>query len=389
MYAITPFDIPTFLSQFWQKKPCVIKASDLALPPINFDEHDLAGLAQEDDVDSRIIAFHPDTQKWQLEHGPFDDFTPYCQGLWTLLVQGIDRYFDDASELIEAFNFVPYWRMDDVMASYSVPGAGVGPHVDQYDVFLINQAGKRRWRVGMPSEDSTIAPTSGLHQVPPFEAIIDNVLSTGDILYIPPGWPHEGVTVEDCLTLSVGFRAPDVSDIAATLETSTIANEHSPSTLHRFTDPHLTLREHPSLVTDDEINTLRQMLVDQLHQPQWQHALLRLLSQQQLPHFEEDVEERLLISIEDVEHALESGAQIEKVAACRPLVYPGQTEQEFFTFYIDGEEYTACSSCEEPLMKLFSGQALTKNDVLNQQFTLKIINIVTTLIHSGAVILQE
>ena len=175
---INEFDQAQFLSEYWQKKPCIIKGfvKNFSDP---VDEHELAGLAQEPEIDSRIVSYN--RNQWLAAQGPFEDFTDRCVGAWTLLVQGVDRYVDEVDELTNLVKFIPNWRLDDVMISFSNEGAGVGPHTDEYDVFIIQGKGQRRWQVGLPGEYEERVPHPLLKQVDGFDPVIDEVLSCGDV----------------------------------------------------------------------------------------------------------------------------------------------------------------------------------------------------------------
>ena len=149
------FNAETFLKNYWQQKPVVIKHFfDNFVDPI--DENDLAGLAQESEVDARIISNVKGS--WHVEQGPITDFDKACQGKWTLLVQGVDKYVPDVTPLLDPFSFIPNWRLDDLMVSFATNGAGVGAHIDQYDVFLVQGKGRRRWRVGKPADYKEVFP---------------------------------------------------------------------------------------------------------------------------------------------------------------------------------------------------------------------------------------
>lgn len=217
------FDIEHFLSHYWQQKPVVLRGffQDFEDP---IDEHDLAGLAQEEEIDSRLLSFENTSGnpadgagEWKVHQGPIHDFEAVCEGAWTLLVQSVDRYVHDVADILEPFRFLPNWRLDDLMVSFATKNAGVGAHIDQYDVFLVQGKGQRRWRVGKPGEYKEVFPHPKLRQIEGFDPIIDEVLNPGDVLYIPPGWPHDGKALEDCLTYSVGFRAPETSQLADSL----------------------------------------------------------------------------------------------------------------------------------------------------------------------------
>lgn len=205
-----------FLSDYWQKKPLLIRN---ALPnitsPINAEV--LAGLSCEEDVESRIVIQDINTKDWKLKHGPFSEntFSTLPATNWTLLVQAVDHWLPEAANFLELFTFIPHWRIDDLMISYASDGGGVGPHYDNYDVFLVQTEGKRKWQVGKQcDENSQLIENLPVSILSDFKAIDSWVLEPGDILYLPPGYGHNGIAVgDDCITCSVGFRAPSHSEI--------------------------------------------------------------------------------------------------------------------------------------------------------------------------------
>ncbi len=192
-----------FLDEYWQKKPVVIRQGfKNFVDPISADE--VAGLAMEEQVESRLV--HKTEGKWQAAFGPFESYEHLGSENWSLVVQALDNFSEEAAEMIEPFRFIPHWRLDDLMVSFATPGGSVGPHIDNYDVFICQGSGKRRWRVGDRGTHVEFAAHEALLHVENFDDIIDVELETGDILYIPPGFPHEGVTLETSLSFSVGFR---------------------------------------------------------------------------------------------------------------------------------------------------------------------------------------
>jgi len=215
-----------FLELYWQKRPIVLKG---ALP--NFidltDENELAGLAMEDFIDSRIVE-HKETG-WQVSHGPFDDFSRWQNGRWSLLVQGVDCYLPEVKNLLSAVNFLPKWRIDDIMVSFSMPGAGVGLHLDQYDVFIVQGKGKRRWQAGevdrSQCQDEVSTDLLQLKNPELFKPIVDEVLQAGDIIYIPPFSAHKGETIEPTLNYSIGFRAPNQQELLSHFADYLIEND--------------------------------------------------------------------------------------------------------------------------------------------------------------------
>lgn len=246
-----------FLKEYWQKKPLLIKGgfADFEDP---IEPEELAGLAMEDDIESRLITNHDD--KWESYHGPFEEFSLLTETNSTLLVQAVDHWHPVAAELLEPFRFIPNWRIDDLMISYSTPGGGVGPHLDQYDVFIIQGEGKRHWRVGMPDSSlKEFAQNKSLLQVEQFNAIIDEVLEPGDILYIPPGCPHEGYAVENALNYSVGFRASDTKDFLSNFADYLIDNELGKT---RYSDKTLTLRESSGELKNEEVEKIQNLMLD-------------------------------------------------------------------------------------------------------------------------------
>ncbi|MES2492993.1 MAG: cupin domain-containing protein [Pseudomonadota bacterium] len=208
------FDIDAFLRDAWQKQPRLIRNPWRNwVNPIEPDE--LAGLACDDEIESRLIVCAGDT--WSLEHGPLSEarFAELGDGTWTLLVQAVDHAVPAVAELIAPFRFVPNWRIDDVMVSYASDGGGVGPHFDQYDVFLVQGLGRRRWRVGPRCDAATpLRPHDALRLIEDFAPVQEWVLEPGDILYVPPGFAHDGVAIgSDCMTYSIGFRAPSRAEL--------------------------------------------------------------------------------------------------------------------------------------------------------------------------------
>ena len=200
-----------FMRQYWQKKPLLVRQAFPGLkPPVS--TADLKKLSKQDDVQSRLI-WQEDGQ-WQLEHGPFGRLPGTKTPNWTLLVQSLDIHSDAASDLLHRFNFVPVARLDDLMASIATKGGGVGPHFDSYDVFLIQAQGQRHWKFGQ-QRDLSLIDGLPLKILKNFKPQQDAVLEPGDMLYLPPHAAHDGIALtDDCMTLSVGFRAPDMATLA-------------------------------------------------------------------------------------------------------------------------------------------------------------------------------
>ena len=204
-----------FMRRHWQKKPLLVRQ---ALPGLSamLSPARLFALAARDDVESRLV-MHSDAG-WQLRSGPLPRraLPPLKRPCWTLLVQGLDLHLESAQRLMSAFRFIPDARVDDLMVSFASDGGGVGPHLDSYDVFLIQLQGQRRWRIGR-ARDKRFVKGVPLKILRRFEPEHEWLLGPGDMLYLPPLWAHDGVAVGPCLTASVGFRAPARHELASEL----------------------------------------------------------------------------------------------------------------------------------------------------------------------------
>ena len=206
-----------FMRRHWQRKPLLVRnAIPRLVPPTS--RRDLFALATGDDVESRLVRVR-NKRDWSLTQGPIarSSFPPLRQPGWTLLVQGVDLHHDAAHSLLQQFRFVPDARLDDLMISWASDGGGVGPHVDSYDVFLLQASGLRRWRIAR-RYDATLDERAPLKVLRNFAAEQEFVLEPGDLLYLPPGWAHEGVAVGGgCITCSIGMRAPQRGSLAGEL----------------------------------------------------------------------------------------------------------------------------------------------------------------------------
>lgn len=259
MIRFEHFDSDSFLRDYWQRKPLLIRA---ALPdfrdPLSAEE--LAGLALEEDIDARIVETR--AEGWEFRQGPFGEGDFDSNHPWTLLVQTVDHYLDEVAALRQLVDFLPGWRFDDVMVSYASPGAGVGPHYDNYDVFLLQGVGSRRWRLGQVCGDGEkLIDHPRLRILEHFEDSEEYVLEAGDILYVPPRLAHWGIAESDSLSYSLGFRAPRLSDmlsrsVDAGLETM------NPEALYR--DPPLQAQRAGEL-TPQALETARQSVMEQFN----------------------------------------------------------------------------------------------------------------------------
>lgn len=209
--------VEDFYKNYWCQKPFLVKgAIDTGLFDQLIDGDTLAGLALEEEVRSRLVIKKSDDCEWECEHGPFEDdrFSQLGEENWNLLVQNVEKYHEDTALLLESFNVSPRWLLDDIMVSYSAKGGSVGPHIDSYHVFLVQGLGQRTWRVGHePIQNEEYIENIELKVLKNgFEGEELNV-EKGDVIYIPPNFAHEGITLEDAMTFSVGFLGPKMSEL--------------------------------------------------------------------------------------------------------------------------------------------------------------------------------
>ncbi len=316
-----------FLAEYWQKKPLLIRQ---AIPNFQglLDGNDLAGLACEEEAQSRLVRFSDG--QWHAEQGPFDedDFSNLPEHDWTLLVQGVNHFLPEADALLRQFKFIPYARLDDLMVSYAPKGGGVGPHFDSYDVFLLQGSGERRWKVSHQSDKSFIegAPLRILKQ---FACDEEWVLEPGDMLYLPPQLAHWGIAeTDDCMTYSIGFRAPKTSELAmGYLEEmqSNLGSNSAEDILYQDAD--LGMTEAPAEVSQGMVDKVHGMLT----QMSWQRELIgpflaRYLSEPK-PHIYFEPNPKL--SLKQFEQAI-----------CKHGIHLDLKSQLLYwqnTFYLNGE----------------------------------------------------
>jgi 50S ribosomal protein L16 3-hydroxylase len=248
-----------FLRDYWQKRPLLIRNAfpDFEAP---IEPNDLAGLACEEGALARLIIHDEKRDRWTVKNGPFDEaeFGKTPKRDWTLLVQDVDKWDADVAALLDHFAFLPSWRLDDIMISYAEDGGGVGAHVDQYDVFLLQGIGERHWAIS----DDPDAPLEfrndvELKQLKFFEPTHEWLLEPGDMLYLPPGVPHDGVAIGNCMTISIGMRAPSQAELTGDL--ADFLAERMPEEL-RYTDADLTPAKRAGEIDTAALNRLRQAL---------------------------------------------------------------------------------------------------------------------------------
>ena len=244
-----------FLSRFWQKKALFLRQGVPGFAdPLTPDE--LAGLACEDGVESRLV----DSKTWRVRFGPHPEsaFRKLPKTHWTLLVQEVQRFVPEAASLLDAFSFLPNHRIDDVMVSFAPKGGTVGPHDDSYDVFLVQGQGRRRWRIdARKNRDRSLVHGLDLKILKRFEAQQEFVCERGDVLYVPPGVAHHGVALDDCLTYSIGFRAPNRGELWHELVHDAA---ETPAAAELYRDPDVSPCTHPGEIDLASRKRIREMV---------------------------------------------------------------------------------------------------------------------------------
>lgn len=244
-----------FLRDYWQKQPLLIRD---ALPGFKglLTRDALISLAYSEEAQSRLVVQR--NGRWQLKHGPLDDrdFARLPEKQWTLLVQDVNHFLPSARELLSKFRFIPHARLDDLMVSYAPKGGGIGPHFDSYDVFLLQGLGARRWQISAQLDDAFIedAPLRILKNFYPEQ---EWVLEAGDMLYLPPKYAHNGIAEDDCMTYSIGFRAPSHEELMTQFLVFLQDRVSAPG---RYADPGLQLQSHPSVLSPAMLSQVRTIL---------------------------------------------------------------------------------------------------------------------------------
>ena len=377
------FDIAGFLRDHWQKRPLLIRNPWANwVNPLEPDE--LAGLAcDEPGIESRIITRR--SNGLAMESGPFPEsrFAQAETAPWTLLVQAVDHHVPEVAALIAPFRFVPDWRIDDVMVSYASDGGGVGPHFDQYDVFLVQGLGRRRWRVGPRcGADTPLLPHDDLRLIADFDATGDWVLEPGDILYVPPGFAHDGVAVgDDCMTYSVGFRAPSRGDLidgwSAHLVDAAAEDD-------RYTDPDLAEQAHPGEITAAALSRLHAMataaMADSAAFARWFGAY------SSLPKYADaDWRPEQPTSAQEVQASLKTGLSLLRNPASR-FAFVRQEDAAVLLF-ADGQCFD-CAGDAAVLAENLCAQAETAPPVQWAQ-SMPVVRLIAALINQGSVTFED
>ncbi|WP_180096579.1 MULTISPECIES: cupin domain-containing protein [unclassified Acinetobacter] len=341
-----------FLSEYWQKKPLLVRN---AMPEIAnlLEPDDVMELALEEHVTARLIKQKDrDPNQWSVKSSPLlkADFQKMPK-LWTLLVQAVDHYSFDLSEMWKKFPFIPQWRRDDIMVSYAPQGGSVGKHFDFYDVFLVQGYGHRRWQLGqMCDAETALVPGQPLKLLPEIEVNFDEVLAPGDLLYVPPGLAHYGVAEDDCLTFSFGFRMPNVSDMMDRVGDKFSENESLRNPLVDI------IRDQVGAigeVSGNELEYLKEQIMQQLHNSNvLEDAIMTLMSE---PKYPENLPEAEEIGTGDLEEALDQGYSLMLEPASRLLYTEADGD---VLFWANGEGIEISEVFSTKLKQLADGEII-------------------------------
>ena len=338
----------TFLKEYWHKKPLLIRG---AIP--NFEgfltPNELAGLACEEDVQSRLISTVK--KQWKLEQGPFAEkrFAKLPERDWTLLVQSVNHHLQEANDLLQQFNFIPYARLDDLMVSYAPDGGGVGPHFDSYDVFLLQGCGQRLWRIS-EQEDLSLVEGAPLRILQNFKTEQEFTLSAGDMLYLPPHVAHWGIAIGDCMTYSIGFRAPSAQELAG--EFLNYLQEHRTFS-GMYADPDLAVQAHPAEIGQGMVRQVSSILDELKWNDKDVADFLGLYLTEPKSHLVFDTPKN--ITLQAFEKRMKShGIQ---------LSFKSQLLMVNNSYYLNGEAVEFDDSSQNLLMKLADTRVLSVQDI--------------------------
>ncbi|CAI3103123.1 putative ribosomal oxygenase [Acinetobacter calcoaceticus] len=354
-----------FLAEYWQKKPLLVRNG---LPEIVglLEPQDVQELALEEHASARLIRQKDrNPNEWHVKSSPLTkgDFQKLPK-LWTLLVQAVDHYSFDLSELWKKFPFIPQWRRDDIMVSYAPKGGSVGKHFDFYDVFLVQGHGHRRWQLGQMCDVNTaFVPNQPLKLLPEIDVQFDEVLAPGDLLYVPPGMAHYGVAEDDCLTFSFGFRMPNVAGMM-----ERISDQFSANTLLQNPVVDIARKQISQIgeINATELSHLKDLVLAQLKDSSTLDAAI--MSYMSEPKYPDNIPEADEIEADDLKEILHEGYEVLLEPASR-LLY---TEQNgTINFWGNGEVLCIAEPFVQKLKAIANGESLPFDSQFNDDETLE------------------
>ncbi|MDQ7041517.1 MAG: cupin domain-containing protein [Rhodothermus sp.] len=368
----------TFFTTYWQKRPLLIRQ---ALPgfrsPITPEE--LAGLACEEGVTARLILEKGGAYPWEVRYGPFEpeDFATLPPTHWTLLVQEVDRWVPAVAALLETVRFLPNWRLDDIMVSYAPEGGTVGAHIDNYDVFLVQAWGRRRWQINhQPVDREELVPGLDVRLLAHFEPDTEWIVEPGDVLYLPPRVPHYGVALEDCMTFSIGFRAPDQAELLEAMPQMAAWLDES----RRYADPDRRPATEPGEITAEVIAQiqalLRELIDDRERLARWFGCIITEPRRGLLPE-----PPARSISAKQLRRRLLQGASLRRNAI--PELAYVRHEGGSATLFASGEAYELSPELAEVAPLLTGRRPLTAETLHPWLDRADFLELLQTLVHSG------
>ncbi len=381
------FPVEKFLDSHFQKQPLFLKgAVPNFIPPMSHEK--LAGLSLEEDVESRLVL---DTRwpltpgfksqnPYRLLHGPFSksDFRTLPERDWTLLVQDVDKHVAEVAALLSLVTFLPRWMLDDVMISYAVPGGNVGPHIDQYDVFLLQGSGTRLWQINRDQTDPAFSEEVDLRILERFEPQESYLAEPGDVLYLPPGVAHYGVAQEECTTYSLGLRAPEESALLSAFADELVLAAGENPLREALTTPAV----HPAEMTAELTGRARQILEDALRKAKDSAWLGRMLTAPK-PHLEgHPLHSPTKAS--DVQSSLSAGHVYSRSIRSR-FLYSSQVDALFL--FVDGESYRLSAPSLAFVRRLCEAESVGAKDLpVHPASTSKLLEMMAELVSQGALV---
>ncbi|MDO7534027.1 cupin domain-containing protein [Acinetobacter pittii] len=367
-----------FLAEYWQKKPLLVRNG---LPEIVglLQPQDVQELALEEHASARLIRQKDkNPNEWHVKSSPLTkgDFQKLPK-LWSILVQAVDHYSFDLSELWKKFPFIPQWRRDDIMVSYAPKGGSVGKHFDFYDVFLVQGHGHRRWQLGQMCDANTaFVPNQPLKLLPEIDVQFDEVLAPGDLLYVPPGMAHYGVAEDDCLTFSFGFRMPNVAGMM-----ERISDQFSANTLLQNPVIDIARKQMSQIgeINSTELSYLKDLVLAQLQDSTALDAAI--MSYMSEPKYPDNIPEPDEIEADDLQEILHEGYEVLLEPASR-LLY---TESDgILSFWGNGEALCIAATFAPKLKAIADGESLAFDSEFNE---LEILENVAYLLNESILML--
>lgn len=368
MINLQQISLETFLSEYWQKKPLVIRHALPNFPnPLSPDE--LAGLALEEEVESRLVFETPHEKPfWHLKRGPFSqkEFNALPSTHWTLLVQGVDRLIPEVYALLNHFDFIPQWRVDDIMISYAALHGSVGPHYDNYDVFLYQGMGRREWLLTTKKcNNENYIKDLELRIMDQFDVEERLILEEGDMLYLPPHIGHYGISLsKDCMTYSFGYRSYQGQELLESLS-DYLAEKGTFKTLYQ--DPDWSHLHNTSEITRpawrNAQKLLQQLINDDKIMKSWFGCFATQLDQQAELQLPLPLEENETIDLSSFVKEIKTGLDLCRDASCR-FAYQNQEEHLEYQFYINGCEWDIAGVSHNLLSYVANNRHLTHQSLI-------------------------